>query len=74
MNNPAMQLAALLRSGGNPMQMMQQMAARDPRAALAMKMTQGKNATQLQQLAMNMAQERGVDINQLISQLGFKSK
>lgn len=72
MNNPAVQLAALLRNGGNPMRMMQQMAARDPRAALAMKMTQGKNAGQLRQMAMNMAQERGVDLNQLVSQLGFK--
>ena len=71
-NNPVARLVNLARGGGDLRGALQQMAANDPRAALAVKMTQGKNAAQLQQMAMNMARERGVDINQLISQLGLK--
>ena len=72
MNNPVAQMAAMMKNGGDPMTMLRQMAASDPRAALAMRMVSGKDSVQLRQMAMNMAHERGVNINELAAQLGFK--
>jgi len=66
-----MMLVQAMNSGRNPMQMMQQMAGQDPRIAQAMQMMQGKNAQQLQSMAQNMARERGIDLNQMIRDLGM---
>lgn len=73
MNNPVFALLNAMRNGGNPMQMMQQMSNRDPRIAQAMQMMQGKNPQQLEQMARSMAQERGIDLNQMIRQLGINN-
>lgn len=70
-NNPIMQLAQLARSGGNPIQAIQQMAGGDKRIAQAYGMIQGKNAQQLQQMAENMARERGTNINEIMRDLGL---
>jgi len=70
-SNPLMMLVQAMNSGRNPMQMMQQMAGQDPRIAQAMQMMQGKNAQQLQSMAQNMARERGIDLNQMIRDLGM---
>ena len=51
MNNPLMQLVSMTRQGGNPMAMIQQMAANNPQAAQAMKIMQGKSPEQLKQIA-----------------------
>lgn len=71
MNNPIMMLVQTMNSGGNPMALMQQMAGQNPRIAQAMQMMQGKNPQQLQSMAQNMARERGIDINQMIRDLGM---
>lgn len=71
-NNPLMMMTQLMRMGRNPMSLIQQMAGQDPRAAMALKMMQGKNGPQLEQLARNMAKERGVDLDSMIQQLGLK--
>ena len=71
MNNPIMMLVQAMNSGRNPMQMMQQMAGQDPRIAQALQLMQGKSPQQLQTMAQNMAKERGVDINQMLRQLGI---
>lgn len=60
----------MARNGGNPMQMLQQMAGQNPQAAQAMRLIQGKNPQQLRQIAENMAKERGVDLNQIARQMG----
>ena len=71
-NNPMInQLAMLARNGGNPMQMLQRLAPINPQAAQAMRMIQGKSPQQLQTMAQNMAKERGIDINQMIRELGI---
>lgn len=72
MNNPLMQLVSITRQGGNPMQMIQQMAANNPQAAQAMKIMQGKSPEQLKQIATNMAKERGMTIDQVMQQLGIR--
>ena len=72
-NNPMInQLAMLARNGGNPMQMLQQMAANNPQAAQAMRMIQGKSPQQLQQMAMNMCRERGTTPEAVMRQLGIR--
>ena len=51
MNNPLMMLMGLMHSGGNPMMILQQMAVKDPQVAQFMRMLNGKNTQQLQQMA-----------------------
>ena len=70
MNN-FMQLVALAKSGGNPMGMIQQMSQGNPQMAQAMQYIQGKSPQQLQQIAMNMAKERGTTVEQVARQLGI---
>ena len=72
MNNPVMMLLNAARSGGNPMQLMQQMAMQDPRIAQAQQMIQGKSPQQLRQMAENMARERGTDLQSVARSLGIK--
>lgn len=69
-NNPLMALMRLARSGGNPMQMLSQMAGRDPRATQAMKLIQGKSPQELRQVAENMAKERGMTLDEIARQMG----
>ena len=64
-------LVMMARQGGNPLPMMQQMAAQNPRMGAAMQLINGKNARQLQQTAMNIAKERGIDLNAYAAQMGF---
>lgn len=68
MINPMMIFSAM-QSGQNPMQFAQQMVMQDPRAAQAVKIMQGKNAQQLEQIARNMAREKGIDLDAAMRQL-----
>ena len=76
MNNPMVGnlLAAMMqmmRSGGNPMYLLQQMAAQDPTVSQAMRMIQGKSPQQLRSMAENMAKERGVSLESMANQMGI---
>lgn len=62
------QLVNLIRSSG-PEKALQQIAGQNPVAAQAMKMIEGKSPQQINQIAANMARERGVDINDLTQQI-----
>ena len=73
MNNPVMALVQAMQQGQNPMALMQAMAQQNPQAAQVLRMMQGKKPQQLQQMAQNMAKERGVDINQMLRQLGINA-
>ena len=54
----------------DPMQMLlNQMLQADPRARQAMQMLQGKSPKELEQMARNMAKERGVTIEDVMRQL-----
>ena len=61
----------IARNGGNPMQLMQQMARSNPQVNQVMQMMNGKSPDQLRQMASNMAKERGMDLNQVAKQLGI---
>lgn len=71
-NNQMMQLINLARNGGNPMAMLNSMAGSNPQISQALNMMSGKSPQQLQQMAINMANERGININQLASSLGLR--
>lgn len=53
------------------MGMLQQLAGQNPLISQAMRMMQGKSTQQLQQMAQNMANERGVSLNDVARQLGI---
>ncbi len=72
MNNPMLQLMGAMRSGQNPMMLMQRMAMNDPRVAQAMRIVQGKSPQELQTIAQNMAKERNIDLGELQRQIGMR--
>lgn len=71
MNNPIMTLLNIARNGGNPMAAMQQMANNNPQMRQAVQMIQGKSPAELQQMAQNIARERGIDLNDFLRQMGI---
>lgn len=73
MNNPVLTLVQAMQQGRNPMSLMQAMAQQNPQVAQALQMMQGKSPQQLQQMAQNMAKERGVDLNQMLRQMGINA-
>lgn len=66
-----MQIIRLYKSGGNPMQILSQMAQSNPQMGQAMKMLEGKNPQQIQQMVQTMADQNGVDLNALAKQFGL---
>lgn len=72
MNNPMMQVMNLMRNGGNPMTLLNQMTGNNPMVSSLMQSMQGKSPEALRQMAMNIAKERGVDLNQFAQQFGMK--
>lgn len=66
-----MQIIRLYKSGGNPMQILSQMAQTNPQMGQAMKMLEGKNPQQIQQMVQTMADQNGVDLNALAKQFGL---
>ena len=71
MNNTINLLISAARSGGNVNAMLNQMAAQNPQIRQAMQMMQGKTPQQIQQLAQNMAKERGTTVEDVARSLGF---
>lgn len=72
-NNPVFMLVNAMQRGGDPMEIMQQMAGSNPQVAQALQLIQGKSPQQLQMMTQNMAKERGVDINQMLRDLGINN-
>lgn len=66
-----MQILQMLQGGTNPMEMLQQMMGQDPRAGQAMKLLQGKSPQQMRTMAQNMAQQRGMSLEQFAGQFGL---
>lgn len=64
--NP-MQIMQLIRGGGNPQQlvmsMLNQQSQQNPMYANIMKLAQNKDTAGLEQIARNLAQERGMDFD-----------
>lgn len=73
MNNPVMQIVGMMKSGKNPQQLLMSLAQANPQVRHAMQMMQGKSDAELRQMAMNMAKEQGVNINDVLRQLGVNA-
>ncbi len=71
MNNPIMQLVSMVKNGANPRNMIQQMANNNPQFAHAYRTIQGKSEAELQQMVINMCNERGITPQQLRQQIGL---
>lgn len=71
MFNP-MQAMGMLNSLSNPQQMMNQMMLgqfqNNPLFQRAQQMAQGRSPQELEQVARNLCQQRGIDLNQAIAQ------
>jgi hypothetical protein len=70
MFNPYQMIQAA-RMGRNPMEILQQMAAGNPAAGSLLQSIRGKNPAELQQMAANLARERGTDLQTVANMLGI---
>nr|DAG46034.1 MAG TPA: hypothetical protein [Caudoviricetes sp.] len=71
-SNPMVQVMNLMRNGGNPVTLLNQMTGNNPMVSSLMQSMQGKSPEALRQMAMNIAKERGVDLIQFAQQFGMK--
>ena len=71
MMNP-MQMIHMLQSSGNPMQAMMNMANQNPMLRSAIQMMNGKTPQQMEQTVRQIAQQRGVDLDQLAHHMGVR--
>lgn len=71
MMNP-MQLIQMMQSGGNPMQLLSQMGRQNPMVGQVLQMTNGRTPNEMREMAQRIAQQKGVDLNQLAQSMGLK--
>lgn len=71
-NNPILWLMDLKRRGANPNQILQQMIQQNPQMQQYMPLVQGKDGRQLEETFRNLCNERGIDADTLLRQLGMK--
>lgn len=73
-SNPLALLIQAAQHGNDPRAMIRQMAQQNPQVAQAYRLIDGKSPQQLQTIAQNMARERGIDLNQLVQNLGLNNR
>ena len=72
MNNPVTQIMQLMQAGKNPNAVLQILAQNNPQVRQVMGMINGKNPAQLEQMARNMAKERGTTIEDVARSMGIQ--
>lgn len=70
-NNPIMQMMGMLQNNKNPMAVMLKLAEQNPQLQQVMGITQGKTPQQMQQMAENLAKEKGVNLQEFMKQMGI---
>lgn len=70
-NNPIMQMMGMLQNSKNPMAVMKQLAGQNPQLKQVMEITQGKTPQQMQQMAENLAKQKGVNLQEFMQQMGI---
>ena len=70
--NPLAQLAQIAKQGQSIYPALVQMSRGDPRMMQAMQMMQGRSPEQMRQIVLNMARERGIDLNQMAQMYGLR--
>lgn len=71
MNNPVMTILQMAQNGMTPMQALDKMAPQNSRFAQAKNLIYGKSPEQLQQIAENMAKQRGTSVEEIASRFGI---
>lgn len=72
MNNPIAQMQQLLAAGRNPNAILQMMVNSNPQVKQVVSMMNGKTPAQLEQMARNMARERGTTIEDIARSMGIQ--
>jgi len=67
-----MQLGSMMAYGKNPQQALAMLAQQNPQVRQAMQLMQGKTPAQLEQMARNMAKERGTTIEDIARSMGVQ--
>lgn len=62
----------MMRSGGDPNAILQQMANQNPQVRQFMRIINGKTPRQLENITRNAARERGVNLEDLMKQFGLR--
>ncbi len=70
-NNPIMQMMGMLQNSNNPRAVMEKLASQNPQLQQVMGLAQGKTPQQLQQMAENLAKEKGVNLQEFMKQIGI---
>jgi len=72
-NNP-FQLLQMFKNTTNPMALLQSMANNNPQMQQLFSNLQGKTPKQLKQYAMNVAESKGINLEQFLNQYGVRLK
>ena len=67
-NSPIAQIINMMRTGGNPPALMQQMMSSNPQLQ---QIAAGKTPDQLMSIAENMCRERGTSVDNVLRQFGI---
>lgn len=67
-NNPMVQMINVMRNGGNPEALIQQMLGNNPQLQ---QVIAGKSPQQIMQTAETMCRERGTTVNAILNQYGI---
>ena len=71
MKNNVQQIFQAVQNGANPNVIAMQLAQQNPVFRNALNMANGRTPEQIYDMAQQMAQQRGLDINQIAQQLGI---
>ena len=71
-SNPLGQIMQMLQGGQNPMQMLDMLAQFNPQVRQVRDMMRGKGPAELEQMARNMARERGTTIEDIARSMGIQ--
>lgn len=69
--NPVVMLAQIMKSGGNPQKLIQNMMSQNPQIKGVLDMMQNGNTQGLQEMAVQMSQKTGVSIEDMAKQIGL---
>lgn len=70
-NNPIMQMVNMMRNGGNPQALVQQMMGQNKEFENLVNSLNGKDQSQVNDMIAKMAKEKGVDLKQLATGLNM---
>lgn len=70
--NPIMQMMQTLKQAQNPGQMLMQMSRQNPGLQQAMQMANGKTPKEMRAMVQQLAQQRGVNLEQLAQSMGIR--